>query len=769
MLDFSFKTYINFFSWLWSMYDISSIENEMLSFWKRIDLLSLLTKKNKTGKGYFLLDGPPYANFVPHVGHVRNTVYKDVQLRLAFMKGYNVLFQPGFDTHGLPIENMVERQIKIHSKKDIESYGVVRFLEACKTLATTSKDAWVSVYSSLGSWYSWKEPYLTYDRTYIESAWWAFSELWKKGLVYEGQKPVHWCPQCETALAGYEVTDSYTSMRAPSLYVAFRLAGEDSSLLVYTTTPWTLVSNVGIAIHPDEEYSLVLTPKGKLILASSRLFLLEDFGLSYKVLECFHGSSLAGKRYLPLLPVPQQEELSLNPRAHKVYLSIPLLKERIASKTAAKKGLEAKDVFEHFVSVHDGTGLVHLAPGHGKSDYELGRVYNLPYPSPIDEKGIFTSLAGMFDGFFVKDANKEIVSLLERQHSVVFSGHINHSYPVCWRCKSPLLFRMSQQWFFKIPRKKMLAETQKVLLLPSFAKEKFEHWVVNAEDWAFSRQRYWGIPIPLWRCSSCGHYEIISSFRNLQQKSPKQLDSSFDLHNASLVSFPCRCKGEMNRIPDIFDVWYDSSIAPFAALGYPFKNKNLFNSHFPTSRINESQDQVRGWFYYLMFTNVSIFSKNPYKTVSMPGWVVDKHGDKMSKSVGNVIWAKEGISTLGADALRLYYLWDIAPYELCRFNPDTIKQEVWRRLNIIWNVHIYILSRLPTLVSSKRVVAIEDRWILSRLQSTITTYEKAMTSFEYHIAGRQLIDFLVNDLSRSYIQLVRERVDQGDRATLSVI
>ncbi|MBC8494624.1 isoleucine--tRNA ligase [archaeon] len=751
-------------------YDFSKVEKEIGAFWKKIDLLKLLEKQNAKGESYFLLDGPPYANYIPHVGHIRNTVYKDAYVRWNFMKGKKVLFQPGFDTHGLPIENMVEKKLKLKSKKDIEKYGIAKFMKTCRESATLNKDLWLDVYDKLGSWYSWKSPYLTYNNSYIESAWWAFKKFWDKGMVYEGKKPVFWCPKCQTALAGYEVTDSYKQMTDPSVYVKFKVKGtKNDFLLVFTTTPWTLPANVAICAHPDKEYVKVETGKGNLILAKNRLTLLKEIDIEYKVLETFKGTKLDGLQYESILDVPVQKELSKNPNALKVYMSIPILKERVASKVAAKKGIKTGDVFEDFVTVEDGSGLVHSAPGHGKTDHEIGKHYNLPNISPLDDACCFTDDAGKYQGEFVKQADHAIMEDMHKAGSLLNFSKIEHSYPVCWRCKSPLIFRLSKQWFLKIEdiRNKMLSANKKVEWQPEFAKERFEAWVSNAEDWNFSRQRYWGIPIPIWKCE-CGEIKSVGSLKELEKEASGKIPKDFDLHTVNNVMLKCgACKKDMTRINDIFDVWFDSGCSTFASLHYPFENKELFENNYPVSRINESQDQIRGWFYSLMFVGIGVFDKSPYETVSMPGWVLDSKGEKMSKSVGNVVTAKDALKNHGADALRLYYCWDIDPSSTQKFSLETIKTEVSRILNTLWNLHIYLLSQNAK-VSSVESKEVEDKWILSRLNTTIREAREQFESFNLHLVGRTIQNFVVDDLSRTYVQLIRNRLD-NDKNPLNVI
>ena len=752
------------------MYDFKKIEEESREFWKKINLLKLLEEKNKKGKNYFLLDGPPYANDVPHVGHIRNTVYKDLNIRVAFQRGFNVLFQPGFDTHGLPIENKVEKKLNIKHKQEISEMGIKKFTDICKASAADNKDLWLEIYDKLGSWYSWKIPYLTYDNNYLESAWWTFKEIWDKGLVYEGKRPVFWCPHCETSLAGYEVTDSYANLKDPYVIVKFKVKNaKNDFLLVFTTTPWTLISNVAIAANSKEDYVKVETSQGNIILAKKRLGVLEEAEVGYKVIQEFKGKKLDGLEYESLIDVPVQKELEKNPKAHKIIMSIPILKERVSAKLRTKKGVTGEDVFEDFATVTEGTGLVHTAPGHGKTDHEIGKHYGLPEPSPLDDACKYTDEAGQFKGMFVKDADNDILDLLEKTNKLFFKSKIEHKYPLCWRCKSPLIFRMSNQWFIKINtiKDKMIEDNKKVKWYPDFAKERFDNWVLNADDWNISRQRYWGTPIPIWKCS-CGEIKVIGSLEELKKNAVNKISKNFDLHEASEIILRCKCKKEMKRINDIFDVWFDAGVAPWAPLHYPFENKKLFEDHFPVSRINESQDQIRGWFYYLMFCGVATFNKTPFIEVSMPGWVVDSKGEKMSKSIGNVVYAKDALESVGADNLRFYYMLDIAPYELQMFNVEVIKKEVWKVFNILLNVNNYLLSQNNNFGKLKDL-EIEDKWILSKLNSLIKGYNEDLNNFEYHYVGRSLSDFIVNNVSREYIQIVRERVDKNDERVFSVL
>ncbi len=759
---------------------IAQKEKDMRSLWREKKLLEKLNAKRKDGDKYFLLDGPPYANYVPHVGHIRNTVYKDLYIRWEFMKGKNVLFQPGFDTHGLPIENMVEKKLNLKSKKDIQKLGISNFMKTCRESAALNKDLWMEVYDLLGSWYSWKEPYLTYENSYIESTWWSFKKLWDKGLAYEGKKPVFWCPSCETALAGYEATDSYKNVTDPSIYIKFQLVDDPkTSLLVYTTTPWTLPANCAVVVHPEKEYVKVRTKDHQnLILAKARLGLLDEFEVSYEVIEEFLGKKLDGLKYNPILDVPSQQKLVGDENALRVYMSIPILKERVGSKVAAKKGISTGDIFEDFVTVDEGTGLVHCAPGHGKSDNEIGKHYNIPEVSPLDDQCKFTDDVGKFKGIFVKEADHAIADELHKTGRLLHYGTIEHSYPLCWRCKSPLIFRMSNQWFLKVQsiKDKMLEANENVNWQPDFAKERFSKWVANAEDWNFSRQRYWGVPIPIWKGES-GKTIVIGSEEELRKLSVKELPEGFDLHTVNDVQIKDPETGElMSRINDIFDVWFDSGSAPHASLHYPFENRKLFEEHYPISRINESQDQIRGWFYSLMFCGVGTFGKAPYKTVSMPGWVLDDKGEKMSKSLGNVVFAKDALEEFGADAIRFYYCWDVGPQNTQKFSISTIKNDV-RRFFTIWRNIVTLVKNQSRKFSRKNFedktvvddLKVEDRWLISRYNRLVKEFREHIESFDLNLAGRALSGFLMDDLSRTYIQFVRERLDKEDDVSAQLI
>ncbi|MEM5812549.1 MAG: isoleucine--tRNA ligase, partial [Candidatus Aenigmatarchaeota archaeon] len=660
-------------------YDHKKIEKEVQDYWKRNKIPERVVDfSRRGGKKFYLLDGPPYVNGIPHVGHIKTTTFKDIWGKFKYMQGFSVWFQPGFDCSGLPIENAVEKKLGIKSKKDIEEkIGIENFIKECKSLAEQNLHLWMELYKELGAWRGWVEPYLTYKDYYLESGWWTVKRMYEKSLLSEGTRPSFWCPHCETVLSGYEVTDSYKNIEDPSIYIKFPVKNSDKEyLLVWTTTPWTLPANVAICAHPEESYVRVRTGSGEiLILAEKRLEILHRLEIGYSVIEKFPGKKLEGLRYEPALDVPLQEELKSNPKAHRVILSIPIMKKRVASKTLTKRVVESGDEFGHVVDMETGSGLVHIAPGHGDVDNKLGRHYGLPEPSPVDDSGKLTKEAGRFAGIFVKRADPMIIEELERRGKLLVSEKIVHSYPLCWRCKSPLIYRMSNQWYLRLDpiREKILRENKKVRWLPEFGRERFSDLIAEAPDWAITRQRYWGIPIPIWVCKKCGKKTVIGSKRELEKASGKKVS---DLHKDSVdkISIPCVCGGKMERVKDIMDVWFDSGISPWASIGYPFRNRELFKKLWPVDLVDESQDQIRGWFYSLMMCGFSVFDRAPYETVCLNGWTLDERGEKMSKSLGNVVDAKEARNLLGSDLLRLYYCYDTAPWDTQKFNMSNAKE-----------------------------------------------------------------------------------------------
>lgn len=742
------------------MYNAKEVEKEVLKFWEKRRIPHKIVAFDKKKPKFYLLDGPPYVNGIPHVGHIKTTTFKDVWGKFKSMQGYAVWYQPGFDCSGLPIENAVEQKLGIKSKKDIEDrIGVDKFIKECRNLAETNLHIWMGIYKKLAAWRGWLDPYLTYKNYYLESGWWTVKKWYEKGLFVEGNRPGFWCPRCETVLSGYETTDSYKNVVDPSIFIKFPVHGKKKEyLLVWTTTPWTLPGNVAVCVHPDEPYVRVAVQDFTLILAEKRLSVLVNLEIGYKVLDKFPGRKLAGMRYEPVLDIPLQKELPAK-NVRRVILSMPIMKQRVASKVAAKRG--GKEEFSHVVDMSTGSGLVHIAPGHGDADNRLGKHYKLPELSPVDEAGKFTREAGRFAGVFVKKADSQIIEYLENNSLLLYAGKITHSYPLCWRCKSPLIYRMSEQWYLSLDklRSRVLSGNRKARWLPDFARERFHNLVSEAPDWAVTRQRYWGIPLPIWSCQKCGKKIVIGSRKELVKKAKRKLKADMDMHKnvVDKVTIPCPCGGKAKREKSIMDVWFDSGIAPWASLGYPFSNKALFDHLWPVNLVDESQDQVRGWFYTLMLSGFATFGEKPFDTVCLNGWTLDEKGEKMSKSLGNVILAEDAYKELGADLLRLYNCCNIAPWETQKFSLREAK-ELHRMLNVLWNTYRFTETYGKKKLRKPATLALEDKWIVSRINSLVKEVTDDLDNFRFHYAGRRILDFVLNDFSRWYVKLIRDRV-----------
>ena len=755
------------------MLNVKKIEDFVHEKWKKDKVPETIVKMDlEKRKKFYLLDGPPYINGIPHVGHIKTTTFKDIWGKFKYMQGFSVWFQPGFDCGGLPIENKVEKKLDIRSKKDIEEkVGVDKFIEHCKEFAKGNESIWLELYKKIGAWRGWLSPYLTSENYYIESGWWTVKQMYEKGMFVHGHRPGFWCPHCETVLSGYEVTDSYKDVEDPSIFLKFPLkTRRNEYLLVWTTTPWTLPANVAIAVHPDEIYVKVKVGEEHFILAKKRLELLTKLNLGYVIEEEFSGHTLSGLKYEPVIDVPLQRKIDKMENCHKVILSIPLMKKRVASKMKIKTGTKEEDEFGHIVDVESGTGLVHIAPGHGDVDNKLGKHYKLPEVSPVDEKGRLTADAGKFSGMFVKDADSKIIEEINKNGKMLHNEKIVHSYPLCWRCKTPLIYRMSKQWFLSIDmiRDKMMKENDnRIRWLPDFARERMRNVITDAPDWAITRQRYWGIPTPVWVCDSCGAVKVIGSREELKKYAIEDVPEDLHKNSVDKIHLKCDCGSKMTRIPDIMDVWFDSGIAPWASLGYPYKNKELFEQLKPVDLIDESQDQVRGWFYSLLFCGVAVFEKSSYKTVCLNGWTLDAKGNKMSKSIGNVILAEDAYKELGADALRLYCCHDTAPWETQKFSMKNAK-ELMKKLDILFNIYNYFRTYCKVSRSVAELKT-EDKWIISRLNNLIQDVTINLENFRFHEASRSIMNFIIEDFSRTYIKLIRERKDDAVDYTMTYV
>ncbi|HIE22930.1 MAG TPA: isoleucine--tRNA ligase [Candidatus Korarchaeota archaeon] len=727
-------------------YDPTKFEEEILKFWLEERVYERIREMRKENKKFYFLDGPPYpSSEEPHPGTAWNKILKDVVIRYFRSIGMNVNDRPGWDTHGLPIEVLTEKNLGIGRKNEIKDFGVSEFIEKCKELASHNLKSMTETFKQLGVSMNWDNPYLTFENDYIESIWWSIKEIWNKGRIRLGLKVVHWCPRCETVLADYELNE-YKELADPSIYVKFRILGdENQSILIWTTTPWTLPGNVAVMVNPDFQYAKVRVGNEYLIMAADLVEkVFEETGIEdYEIVETFPGSKLEGLKYEhPLADfIPVQREVE-----HKVVLS------------------------KEFVTLEEGTGCVHAAPGHGEEDFEVCYVgYKMPVLSPVDDQGVFTKDAGKYEGLEVRNANDIIISDLREKGSLLWSGKIVHKYPICWRCKTPLIMRATEQWFIKLEdlRSKLVEECMKAKWLPAWAGERrFKNWLMEARDWIISRQRFWGTPIPIWRCNSCGKLEVIGSKRQLEEKTGRTIK---DLHKHVVdgLTWRCECGGVMKRIPDILDVWYDSGAAFYASLNFP-KQEEALREWMPVNFVVEGLDQVpNGWFYSLLRLGVLLFNSIPYETVMVHGMMLDEQGREMHKSLGNFVPVIQIVSKYGRDAFRAFVI-SKTPWSDIRFSWRELENS-FKKLNIIWNVYAFlglycsqneleesfVLRNLDTLDP-------EDRWILSRAERVLMEVKNKMDELHIHEAFNQILDFIINDLSRLYIRLAREKLKSQD-------
>jgi isoleucyl-tRNA synthetase len=740
-----------------NQYSPEKLERKIQDFWEKSDAYSKVREHRRGGKRFFFVDGPPYTTGHIHLGTAWNKIIKDSILRYRSMKGYDILDRAGWDMHGLPIEVKVEGVLGFTSKKDIEKYGVGNFIEKCKEFALNQKDDMTGQFRMLGAWLDWKDPYMTLRDEYIEAAWWTLKRAQEKNLLEQGKRVVNWCPRCETAIADSEV--EYSDRADPSIFVKFRLKGEENTyVVIWTTTPWTIPSNIAVAVHPSFEYSRVkaTTSEGReevLIIASQLVEAVLKKGryAGYEILGSMLGEDLTSLSYEhPLADkVPRQAVME-----HNIYLA-------------------------DFVTAEN-TGCVHIAPGHGMDDFDIGIKNNLPIFCPVGSDGRYTEAAGDYTGMHIRDANISVIEDLKERGLLLAQGRITHRYGHCWRCKTPIIYLATEQWFIKISdlKEQMLSEIQKVNWYPSWAgSSRFKDWVEGARDWCVSRQRYWGIPIPVWKCRTCDSMHVVGTKKELLEMSG--ISGDIELHRpyVDAVTFDCPCGGKMKRVEDVFDVWFDSAVASWATLRFP-QNAEDFDKWWPADFITEGHDQTRGWFYSQLGASMVAFGKAPYKSVLMHGFTLDGEGKKMSKSLGNVIEPKEVISKYGADTLRCFVMSASAPWDDLKFNSEELGT-INRTLNILWNVYRFPLPYMvldkfdPSQVSLESVrehMRKEDKWILSRAQSLINDVNKAMDQYTLHRALRSINEFALEDLSRWYIQLIRPRtwVEADDPDKLAV-
>ncbi len=711
---------------------MENYEEKILEYWDKNQIYKKVKEKLKDKPKYYFLDGPPYPTGKIHIGTALNKILKDFWLRVLRFKGYNVWDQPGYDMHGLPTEIKVEQKLGIKNKQEIETkVGVAKFVEECKKHATQFLQAMSEQFKNLGVWMEWERPYMTITNEYIESAWYTFKKGYEKGLLFRGTYPVHVCPHCQTVVAYNEI--EHEKLKDPSIYVKFKIKGKDEYLVIWTTTPWTLPDNVAIMAKPSATYVKVKMNNEVLILAEELVeSLAKKLKTNYEVLEKFSGKELEGLEYEH--PLADKLEHKVN---YKVVLS------------------------ERYVTLEEGTGLVHSAPAHGKEDYSVGLEYNLPVINSLNFDGTFK--INWLKGLFAKDADKKIIEELKNKNALLYYETIVHDYPVCWRCKSPLLIQAIEQWFFNIEKikDKLFEENEKINWVPSWVKARFRNWLESLGNWPISRQRYWGIPLPIWVCENCGHVKVIGSVEELPEV-PE------DLHKPHIdkVLLDCeKCNGKMKRIPDVLDVWFDSGVAPWASLGYPKKEKP-FKDLWPVKLVIEGVDQIRGWWNSLLITSVITFDRRSFENVIFHGFVLDAHGKKMSKSLGNIIAPEDVIAKYSRDTLRLYML-SQAPWKDYYVSWEAIGL-VHRKLNVVKNVFEFAKIYANKKVDSKKLEK-EDLWILSRLNTIKKKLNASLDKFDSESYVRTLIDFIIEEISHTYIKLIRPRISQGDEASIATL
>lgn len=713
------------------MYDHKSLESEVLKFWKKNKTYEKQDQKNKDGTPFYFCDGPPYATGQIHPGTAWNKTMKDNICRYWRMKGYNVRSQAGFDTHGLPIEVKVEKEMNIKNKQEIEEKGIDKFIEACKEFATKYIKVMSNQFNSLGVWLDFENPYITYKDEYIEASWQTIKMAYEKDLLKEGFYVLPYCYRCETTMANYEL--EYGEETDPSVYVKFKIKDKDEYLVIWTTTPWTLPLNMAVMVHPTLVYVKVKVGTETWIIAKDRLEHMQEItGESFTVLSEITGKRLDGIRY----EHPFQDKIGKE-YDRRVILS------------------------DEAVTTEEGTGLVHSSTGTGPIDFIIGKRYGIECFCPVDESGRYTKeLGGFLVGKNVKEANIEIIVLIKKNGSLIKDKRVKHRYPHCWRCKTPLIFRATNQWFVEISKtkEKMMQEIEKTDWHPDFAKQRFREFVEGAPDWCISRQRYWGIPLPIWKCE-CGEIKVIASKKELGGKI-KELHRPY----VDKITFDCKCGKKLNRISDVLDVWFDSGNAVWASLSE--KDKETYSD--VTDLIQEGQDQIRGWFYSLLGSGIVRYGKCPYKRVIMHGFFVDEKGEKMSKSLGNFIPIEEILEKYGADSFRLWGATNAAWDEL-KFNWIELKKAS-TDLNILYNLVTFLQRFYPKKKIKDPELSVEDRWVLSRLNTTIKEFEELFEVYDRHKAVKVLRDFIVEDLSRFYMKLVKDRIsnETGDGALFAL-
>ncbi|MBQ8940527.1 MAG: isoleucine--tRNA ligase [Firmicutes bacterium] len=713
-------------------------EKEVLSFWKENDIFGKSIKAREGCPVFTFYDGPPTANGKPHIGHILTRVIKDLIPRYKTMKGYKVLRKAGWDTHGLPVELEIEKQLGISGKPQIENYGVEPFIKKCKASVFTYESLWRDMSDRVGFWADMDDPYVTYHNSYIESVWWALKQIWDKDLLYKGHKIVPYCPRCGTALSSHEVAQGYKNVKETSCIARFAVKGEDNTyFLAWTTTPWTLPSNVALCVNKNENYSKVKANDGKVYIMAEAL-LEEVLKEGYEVIETKLGADYVGTEYEPLFPY---------------------------AKIGDKKAFYI--VEDNYVTLTDGTGIVHIAPAFGEDDANVGRRFDLPFVQLVNEQGCFTEEVEGLAGTFVKDGDKEILKRLEESGKLFAALPFEHDYPFCWRCDTPLLYYARDTWFIAMTkvRDRLLKNNETVNWMPDNIKHgRFGNFLENVIDWGLSRERYWGTPLPIWECE-CGHREAVGSIEQLKSMSDDCPDD-IELHKPYIdnVHLNCpKCGKKMQRVSEVIDCWFDSGSMPFAQWHYPFENKEIFEENYPADFISEAIDQTRGWFYTLMAISTLIFDKSPYKNVIVLGLVQDKDGRKMSKHIGNVVDPWDVLNKQGADAARWYFYANSAPWLPNRFDDKTVDEYQRKFMGTLWNTYAFFVLYAnidnfdPTNYKLEYdKLSAMDKWVLSKLNTLVKTVDTNMENYKITESARAMADF-VDELSNWYVRRSRER------------
>ena len=723
-------------------------EKKVEQFWKENKIFEKSMDSRKEGETYTFYDGPPTANGKPHIGHVLTRVIKDMIPRYRTMKGCMVPRKAGWDTHGLPVELEVEKKLGLDGKEQIEAYGMEPFIQQCKESVWKYKGMWEDFSSTVGFWADMDHPYVTYDDNYIESEWWALKEIWNKNLLYKGFKIVPYCPRCGTPLSAQEVSQGYKTVKERSAIVRFKVVGEEAYFLAWTTTPWTLPSNLALCVNPDETYCKVKAADGYTYYLAEALMdkvlgkLAKEDEKAYEILETYKGKDLEYKEYEPLWECTREAAAKQKKKAHFV-------------------------VCDSYVTMSDGTGIVHIAPAFGEDDNRVGRDYNLPFVQFVDGQGNMAKETP-YAGVFVKKADPLVLVDLDKEGKLFDAPKFEHDYPHCWRCDTPLIYYARESWFIKMTAVKedLIRNNNTINWIPeNIGKGRFGDWLENVQDWGISRNRYWGTPLNIWQCE-CGHMHSVGSRQELFEMSGDEKAKTVELHRPYIdeITLKCpECGGTMHRVPEVIDCWFDSGAMPFAQHHYPFENQDLFEQQFPADFISEAVDQTRGWFYSLLAESTLLFNKAPYRNVIVLGHVQDENGQKMSKSKGNAVDPFDALEKYGADAIRWYFYINSAPWLPNRFHGKAVVEGQRKFMSTLWNTYAFFVlyANIDEFDPTKYnldydSLPVMDKWLLSKLNSVVKAVDENLASYKIPESARALQEF-VDEMSNWYVRRSRER------------